>query len=794
VSRRHRAGRYRPECFHRAFVALLAWLVFPLLALAICVGIGLLAERAAGVDLPAALLPALGFGAAIVVLGPLCATGAGGALAAIVLVVLAAAGYAVAAMRVHRGGAWAGAATRVDATAGRAGAVHAFGLAARLRPGAGAFAGAAVYGLYIAPVALSGQVSFLGYNLLNDTAIHLALVDWIGNHGSRSIVQAPSSYGATINDYVGTHYPLGSHELLAALKPLVGLDPARIYQPFLAFSAAVAAGAVYVLARRGGLSARLASAAAIAALGSELVFSFSLQGGIKELSFIACLAGAAALAAYDVRLMALPAAALYAIYGVYALPWIAPLALVALWVARPTMRTAFQSIAIFVVAIAVLVPDSISYYRHGHNVITSGSELGPLADPLSPLQAAGIWLGGDYRFTPTHAWITYALAAVTVALALCGLLRRERSLLLLAVPALIAFAVTAPASSPYIDAKLLAILSPAVLLAAVFGLAALPLRRAAFAAALVLGVALLVSDALAYRMALVAPVDRLNELGAIDKRFAGRGPILVNEYEEYTKHYMRRSRGSDPYEGWSAGRAELRDRELPVGGHSYDLDQLRTSFIERWPLIALRRSPAESVPPSNFRRVWSGRFYEVWQRVAPQPLEHLALGHPPYDPTAALPCGVNGTALLRPKPLIVPIGNVSPLPAGWSRDVRAGTLVTNKGGRIAVEFQAQGPVHVWLRGSAFRKLQVLIDGQPIGSVRELNGPNQWMDVGLAQLAPGAHRLELVRPTRSLRPGDAQHDEIGPFALVSADRPRRVRGGALRHACGQPADWLDILGR
>src|SRR5260370_20442338 len=110
------------------------------------------------------------------------------------------------------------------------------------RAGGGAVAGAATFALFIAAVALTGQATFLGYNLLNDTAIHLALVDWIGDHGSRFIAQAPSSYGATVNDYVRTHYPLGSHELPAALKPLVGIDAARLYQPFLAFSAALAAG------------------------------------------------------------------------------------------------------------------------------------------------------------------------------------------------------------------------------------------------------------------------------------------------------------------------------------------------------------------------------------------------------------------------------------------------------------------------------------------------------------------------------------------------------------------------
>jgi hypothetical protein len=296
-------------------------------------------------------------------------------------------------------------------------------------------------------------------------------------------------------------------------------------------------------------------------------------------------------------------------------------------------------------------------------------------------------------------------------------------------------------------------------------------------------------------VALVAPADRLEELAQIDKRFAGRGPILVNEYEEYTKHFMRRSRGSDPYEGWNAGRAQLRNPKLPVGGHAYDLDELTTPFVERWPLIATRRSPAESRPPSNYRRAWTGRWYEVWERTGAAPAVHVPLGRPPLDPTERLVCGEDDrgsfVAALRPRPLIVPIADAA-LPAGWYRDAQnPQTLVTNKGGRIAVEFSGEGPGRVWLRGRAFRKLEVLIDGRRVGTVRELNGPNQWMDVGPADLPAGRHRLELVRPTRSLRPGDAQRDAIGPIAIVPATAPRLTRGAAALRACGSSADWLDL---
>jgi hypothetical protein len=180
---------------------------------------------------------------------------------------------------------------------------------------------------------------------------------------------------------------------------------------------------------------------------------------------------------------------------------------------------------------------------------------------------------------------------------------------------------------------------------------------------------------------------------------------------------------------------------------------------------------------------------------------HVALGHPPLDPTQPLSCATvrhlagrgQVVAALRARPLSVPIATASPLPAGWypSGD---GALTTNKGGRIATSFTGHGAVHIWLRGRAFRKLAVLVDGREVGSVRELNGPNQWMDAGGTVLSPGAHRLELVRPIRSLGPGDAQRDVIGPVAVTADVQPRLVRGAALRRACGAPADWIDVVRR
>jgi hypothetical protein len=781
----------------------MAWIVFPLIALAICMGIGLLSERIARVELEPSLVAPLGFSAAIVLLGPLFALGAGEVPGLILLVIAALAGFA-----------------------GRARS-----LLTRFRPGFGAAAGLATYWLHIAPVAMSGTAAFLGYNLLNDTAIHLALVDWIGDHGTTWTQLPPSSYAAAIDEYVGNSYPLGSHELLAALRPATGLDPALIYQGFLAFAAALGAAAVNSLLRGERVGRVAAALAAFAALGSQLVFSFSLQGGIKEITFITCLVTAAALGAGVARsdrpaaaagLLALPAAALYLIYGVYALPWIAPLALLALWLlVRERLRLRpplFAGVGVFLLAIAVDVKGSIDYYQHGHKVITGDVELGPLAGPLEFVQSMGIWLQGDYRFDPANrAWLTYVLGFTALLLAIAGIVvivrRRRAGPLVLVATAVVAWAVVSAVSSPYIDAKALVVLSPALVLAACVALFALP-RPIAITAAVVLGGALLVSDGLAYRVALIAPMDRLDELATIDKRFAGKGPVLVNEFEEYTKHFMRRSRGSDPYEGWSAGRAQLIDTRLPVGGESWDLDQLRPEFVQRYALIATRRSPVASRPPSNYDRVYSGRFYEVWERHGPAPLRHFPLGNPPLSASDEAPCSVVrqlaqqgdliGYATARPTTTNITKG---PLPPGWYR-VPADplTLDVGKGGEVATKVTdpivqsvfARTPVRHWIRGSTFRKSRLVVDGMSLAIPRQLNGPNQWIEIGTTQARRTVQPTVVVqRPKRSLRPGDGRHDEIGPVVSVAEIEPiaMRVPSRNYRRLCKSFAlDWIDVVKR
>jgi hypothetical protein len=313
-------------------------------------------------------------------------------------------------------------------------------------------------------------------------------------------------------------------------------------------------------------------------------------------------------------------------------------------------------------------------------------------------------------------------------------------------------------------------------------------------------------------MAMLAPMSRLQELAQIDDRFAGRGPVLVNEFEEYTKHFMRRSRGSDPYEGWNAGRARLRNPSLPVAGHAYDLDQLVPAFVQSYPLIATRRSPAESRPPSNYERVFRGRWYEVWKRVGPAPLRHVPLGLPPFQAAGRASCArIRKLAALgplaaavRPAATVVDITRTK-LPPGWYRDGSDPTMLEiRKGGSITVDGPGSaagsleppgGRVRVWLRGRTFRAGSVRVGDRRLPIPRELNGPNQWIEAGTLEVTGGeVPAITLQRPKRSLRPGEAQADHVGPLELVPDTEPAvvRVKPSAYRRLCGRQLDWIDVL--
>src|SRR6185503_15765225 len=88
----------------------------------------------------------------------------------------------------------------------------------------------------------------------------------------------------------------------------------------------------------------------------------------------------------------------------------------------------------------------------GRETLTSGRELGNLAEPLSPFQVLGVWPNGDFRFKPEQVNITAALIVVLVLAALAGLVfllrRRSHAALVFAASALAGCTVIAVLGSP----------------------------------------------------------------------------------------------------------------------------------------------------------------------------------------------------------------------------------------------------------------------------------------------------------------------------------------------------------
>ena len=446
----------------------IAWLVVPLVLVALSLGCGLLVERAAGLTLPGALLLPLGLALVIVEADLVTMTSATAQLATPLAVALAVAGYGLADRRGRRVDGWA------------------------LGCGVGVFA------VYAAPIVLSGQATFAGYITLDDTSTWLALTDRAMEHGRSVAGLAPSTYQQVLTDLLHTSgYPLGAFMPLGIGGKLTGQDVAWLFQPTIALLAVMLALSLYTL------SARLVSSrplrAVVAFLGAQpaLLFAYSLWSGIKELAAAAlialvCAAVAATIGRWQSLRATAPAAvavaALFAVLSPAGGVWlVAPALVVIAFLIRRGLSSSVRVAAALVGLIAVLSIPSISIARSflkgaSGGEITSSTEVANLGHPLDSLQAFGIWPATDFRTPPHNSSLTNVLIGVLLLAVAASLLfawrRRAWAMPLYLVTAgggiLLLFALDhVGLSSPWLNAKGMAEGSPALVAAAVAGAAAL---------------------------------------------------------------------------------------------------------------------------------------------------------------------------------------------------------------------------------------------------------------------------------------------------------------------------------
>jgi hypothetical protein len=221
----------------------------------------------------------------------------------------------------------------------------------------------------------------------------------------------------------------------------------------------------------------------------------------------------------------------------------------------------------------------------------------------------------------------------------------------------------------------------------------------------------------------LAPRAQLAELEQIGERFRGQGPALMTEYQPYgVRHFLR--------ELDAEGASELRRRPvrlrdgstLPKGGFA-DLAAFDTSDLSVYRTLVLRRLPDGAAPPPAYSLIWSGRWYEVWQRTGQ----------------------TSGPPACRRRPITIPTGSST------------------------VRVDRTGAYELWIGGSVRGRLRVEIDGRRAGEAsHELGYGGQYVPLGRVRLAAGTHSVTLDVDEPALQPGSGgAPSPIGPLALSPA---------------------------
>lgn len=785
----------------------------PLVMWVLCLGCGLAVERLLRIELRNALLLPLGLCVAFVLVYPGYVAGIGDWLAIALLGVVTITGLVFA-----KGG-----------------------LRSRLNPGWAGLAGLAAYVLYMLPVIVYGHWTWTGYDFVNDTSFEMMFANHIKTFGTTLGNIPESSERQFLVSYLNSAYPLGTQSLLGTLSGITFTDVAVLYQGFVASLAAIAAIALASATRR-LLDARRAALVGFVAAVANLTYQYAMQGDIKEIGLMATICVAVALARETTELdrpyaaaalLAIAGAAALATYNVVAVPYLGSIVLllgigVALthrrlpriaW-AKPLLAGACLAGVLSIPSLETL-PTFFQVAQAGQGSTGVGAvQMGQLLRVLPISQISGVWLSGEYRVPIvshtaglTTAVLSVVILATVIPAVLWALWRRDVALLIAAGTVALILLVAFPRVSPYAQGKLLAISSPLVVVVALAGLLSLRGRMPGLiglAAAGVISLAIVGSDLLAYAHTRVAPTSQIEAIRATGNRFAGKGLVLWNEFEEYAKYFAHAARISAPFAALTPQQVQLRQPTY-FYGHYFDLDQELLSFVEGYPIIVTRRSPAASRPPANYKRVYENSYYEAWQRTKfPKVLEHVPLQ---YLYSAELPVDCS---TLAPVVEAAPKGSriAVALPAeeqwfeaagdptrsgGWVPDTnQAGAVLTTTGGHAEgyVHIRHGGRFAVWAQGDFPRPAYVEVDGRQVGSVSGSNTPDQWLQAASIDLKPGRHLLRIVEESghKHFGPGEWGVGTIGGVA-VKREVPERVQTLPLsryQSLCGKLADWVEIV--
>ncbi len=499
------------------------------------------------------------------------------------------------------------------------------------------------------PFAIAGFVGILGVGLVNDDmASHLIIADYV------------SDYAGAVPSFIKGGYPIGPHAIVAAAARGADADLVDVFAGFtMALAPLFGLLAIGLLGRMSRL--RLVVGASLVAL-TYLGAAYLTQGAFKEpLQAMLLIGFALSLAALidmrtplDETAATAPAGPVHAFRRVlpvaviaaasvfnYSLPgllWIGAVGVVlvaARWLLvkpRPELPEDWlRRLAPYLLGLLLVVAvatagewSRIADFSRlsALNPDRFGSDLGNLAQALSPLEALGVWPAGEFDATPTSAGapaIAFYVGALIgfVALVL-GLIRerRERSWVLPALLVAMAgvYILAAIFSSPYIAAKALAILAPVVMAIALRG--TLAERGPALALGAVLILAAAGSSFLVIRNAPVGPDSHASQLETFQALVEGE-PVLFLGRDDFIGWELR---GSGEVTGivtnfYDVEDARPRFKKGEGGGEKFDVDAVFPATLDSFRyILATTGGPASGVPP-RFREVKRTPDYVLYENT-----------------------------------------------------------------------------------------------------------------------------------------------------------------------------------
>jgi hypothetical protein len=795
-------------------VFVVSTLVYPCVLAILCVGAGLLVDRASGGWLPGMLLGAVGAATLIAV----------SQLTTYWAAIAPATPYALAAIAV------AGCALRRSRVraAVRNWRRYRWQLSVLVL----------AYLAALAPVLLAGRPTFSSFGILDDSAFHLLGADYLMRHGQDySHLDLRNSYGQYIHAYYATGYPSGADTLFGGSAFILGAPLIWTMQPFNAFMLAIASGPAWVLARRLGLAGGWAALATLTAMLSALVYGYELIASVKEIVALGMILTLGALVSLHPRwlwggpagivpfalVLAGGVAALGVGFGAWALAAVLVLVAVAAGEIRAGRRRARESLGQLALTAAIVLVGALGTWTglsrsvHVAQGIATTTNPGNLHAPLHLAQVFGTWLTGSYESVPSGALlpISYAIVAITLIAAVLGAVRSfylGESALVGWTAAMIALGLALQLlASTWVGAKALLLTSPVIVLLAWCGFAALRSARArlalraapALALALVVGVAM--SDAMQYHSSNLAPTARYDELATINTRFAGRGPMLYGGFDEYALYQLRDlDLGGVDFMYPPAGAALM-------GGHGYpvDLDRVPARVWPAYPLVLTRRDPTASEPPSAYRVVWQGTYYQVWAR---RPRAQAASAHLGLSGKRPLKCSrarhlariaaahsAHIVAAIPPRAVHVEVARGRH--PDW-RYTHPG-LVMKGTGQLQSTFSVPhaGSWDLWLKGQLMPTADISVDGRSIGAIGAQLDGNPHNPEALpplrVRLAAGRHRLTISRGDSVLAAGAGGwailHEIfLTPTGAPDVDTLRVIPPARWRALCGGRFDWIEAV--